>query len=378
MHVAGICSSIVDKLKARTIELSQGRAAGCIGLVNEQGYINAHLDIIDGGVTSLPIRKLLGTAARITGLSLLEAITRLPPNAVFISTQPGHTGLITDIGVVDMLHIPMINIGVKNNKVCGVGISYPEKAFFDLATEAELIELETLRARSIDEEKAIIRRSAQLNLKYLDVGHELAVIDNHAVSNGVFTNRKADWHLPRTRIASIDAEIAHELVAESLKAEQGVEVATIGEVDSTGHVSGKGKIVIGGMGVVPPRLLTASVCSVDGKSLYEIWLNEMPPHAVIIHTHPGGTGVMHAGDASAGPCSWGRPIIAIGHDKDGKIRGATVIELNDVLIELGDKSEDLDTAFFTAKTPKQEADIRNLMFGVSQQYTNLCKQIEIR
>jgi len=377
MNVSGICRSIVEDLKARTVELSQGRAAGCIGLVNEQGYVSQRMNIVDGGVTSLPLRKILSTVASISGLSLLEAINLLPPNAVFISTQPGHTGLITGIGVVDMLHMPMVNIGVKGDEVCGVGISFPEKHFFNLATESEMIELETLRAKTIDEEKAIIRRAAQLNLQYLDVGHELAVV-NEPISDNKDSIEKSNWRLPRIKIYSISADIADKLVATSQKVGQGVEVATIGEVDATGHVTGKGEIVIGGMGAVPPRLLASSVCVVKNKSLYEIWLHDIPANAVILHTHPGGTGVMHAGDASAGPYTWGRPIIAIGHDKEGRIRGATVIELNDALIELGDESEELDCAFFSAQTPQEEANIRNLMFGVSQQYTNLCNPIEIK
>lgn len=378
MKIHGICRTIVEELKNRTVELSQGRAAGCIGFVDENRNISSIARIVDGGVTGLPLRQILGTVAPVDGLCLLEAVKNLPSNAVFISTQPGHSGLITEIGTVDMLHIPMVNIGVKHDEICGVGISYPEQQYFDLATETEAIELETLRAKTIDEEKAIIRRSMQLNLKYLDVGHELAIIDISASRANEIADTGEKWRLPRTKIKSIDTNLAKRLVEASLKAEQGVEVATLGQVDAAGCVSGNAQIVIGGMGAVPPRLLVSSMCATDGKSLYEIWLNEIPHNAVIIHTHPGGTGVMHAGDASAGPCTWGRPIIAIGHDKNGDIQGATVIELNEALIKLGDKSEELDTAFFAAKTAQEETKIRNLMFGVSQEYTNLCKPIEIQ
>lgn len=378
MIIKGITRDIIESLKQRTIELSQGRAAGCIGLIDAAGYISARSDIMDGGVTGLPLRRILGSVADIAGLSLLEAVRRLPSNAVFVSTQPGRTGIITGIGVVDMLHMPMINIGIKDAAVCGVGISYPEQHFFNLASETELIDLHTLQAQSIDEEKKIIRRSTQLNLQYLDVGHELSVVDNNEPIRTAASPVREQWLLPRLKIKSIDRQLANELVKKSLAAGQGREVAAICMVDDTGHVQPHGQIVVGGMGMVPPRLLASSICEIKGKSLFEIWLQEIPPNAVIVHTHPGGTGVMHAGDASAGPCTWGRPIIAIGHDKTGQIHGATVIELNDALIELEDRSEELDLAFFTAATPEAESAIRNKIFGISQSYTNLCKPIELR
>jgi hypothetical protein len=378
MRIYGICRGIVDELAKRTMELSQGRAAGCLGFVNEKGYIDRCTGIIDGGVTSLPVRQLLATVADIKGLSLVEAVKLMPPNTVFLSTQPGHTGIITGIGVVDMLHMPMVNIGVKDHEICGIGISYPEQHFFDLASETEKIDLETLQARTIDEEKAIIRRSAELSLKYLDVGHQLEVVDIPQEKKLPSVATSQSWRLPRLRVQSVDRGLADELIAASLKAGQGREVAIIGKVNEQGHVIGEGKIVWGGMGMVPPRLMVSSVCPVTGKSLFEIWSADISDNAVILHTHPGGTGVMHAGDASAGPCTWGRPIIAIGHDKKGTVQGATVIELTEELIALGDKSEELDTAFFSAKTPEEEADIRNRMFGISQEYTNLCKSIEIQ
>lgn len=378
MIIKGIARSIIEDLKQRTVELSQGRAAGCFGFVDTDGYVCERATIVDGGVTGLPLRKMLGTVANISGLSQIEAVKQMPANVVFISTQPGRTGIITGIGVVDMLHMPMINIGIKETDVCGVGISYPEQHFFNLATETEMIDLHTLEARSIDEEKDIIRRSTQLSLQYLDVGHELVLADRNSSTRATISPVQVEWKLPRAKIKSIDSKLSEELVRKSLEAGQGREVATIGLVDDAGHVYPQGQIVVGGMGIVPPRLLASSICDIKGKSLFEIWLNEIPHNAVIIHTHPGGTGVMHGGDASAGPCTWGRPIIAIGHDKTGNIHGATVIELNDVLIELGDKSEELDLAFFGVSTPEEEADIRNKMFGVSQEYTNLCKSIEIQ
>lgn len=376
--IKGIVRDIVEDLKQRTIELSQGRAAGCLGFVDAERYISTRAEIVDGGVTGLPLRRMLGTVANIAGLSLIEAVKRLPENVVYITTQPGRTGIITDIGVVDMLHMPMVNIGVKDMAICGVGISCPEQHFFNLATETEMIDLHTLQAQSIEEEKHIIRRSAQLSMQYLDVGREIAVVEKSNDLPIATSLSREQWVLPRMEIKSMDEKITKELVRKSLASGQGREVASIGLVDEEGHVRPRGQIVIGGMGMVPPRLLASSICNIKGKSLFEIWLEEIPHNAVIIHTHPGGSGVMHAGDASAGPCTWGRPIIAVGHDKTGHIQGATVIELNDTLIELGDRSEKLDLAFFSAATPEEEADIRNKMFGISQAYTNLCKSIEIR
>ena len=87
---------------------------------------------------------------------------------------------------------------------------------------------------------------------------------------------------------------------------------------------------------------------------------------------------MHMGDATAGPGSWGRPIVAIGHDSAGKVRGATVIEAVNDVYRFADEDEELGQKFFEAETPQEEAEIRNRKFGVAQEYTNLCKPIEIR
>ena len=86
---------------------------------------------------------------------------------------------------------------------------------------------------------------------------------------------------------------------------------------------------------------------------------------------------MHVGDAHAGPGTWGRPIIAIGHDKEGQIRGATVIEVTDKLFDLADEDEMLSSKYFETKTPEEEAEIRNRKLGIAQDYTSLCKPIEI-
>ena len=84
------------------------------------------------------------------------------------------------------------------------------------------------------------------------------------------------------------------------------------------------------------------------------------------------------GDANAGPGSWGRPIVAIGHDNAGRMRGATVIEAVHEVYDFADEDEELGLKFFDAETPEEESEIRNRKFGVAQEYTNLCKPIEIR
>jgi hypothetical protein len=158
---------------------------------------------------------------------------------------------------------------------------------------------------------------------------------------------------------------------------QGREVAALGIVNDIGVVKPKGEIVLGGMGFVPSRLLASSLVDITDKSLQTIYSEYIPEEAVIVHTHPGGTGVMHIGDAHAGPGTWGRPIIAIGHDKEGQILGATVVEVTDQLFDLADEDEMLNLKFFEAKTPDEEAEIRNRKFGIAQDYTGLCNPIEI-
>ncbi|HWI54081.1 MAG TPA: peptidase S7, partial [Desulfobacteria bacterium] len=182
---------------------------------------------------------------------------------------------------------------------------------------------------------------------------------------------------PRVRINSISLDFAHKLVTKSMEVGQGREVAALGVVDEKGHITQKGEIVIGGIGFVPSRLLASSAVDVSGKSLREIYSKAVPENGVIVHTHPGGTGVMHMGDANAGPGSWGRPIVAIGHDNEGRTKGASVIENVKEVYDYADEDEELNLQFFEAETPEKEAEIRNRKFGVAQEYTNLCKPIEI-
>ncbi|HEX3032827.1 MAG TPA: peptidase S7, partial [Bacillota bacterium] len=59
------------------------------------------------------------------------------------------------------------------------------------------------------------------------------------------------------------------------------------------------------------------------------------------------------------------------------VRGATVVEVTDRLFQLADEDEQLAQDFFAAETPEEEAEIRNRKFGIAQEYTSLCKAIEI-
>jgi len=186
------------------------------------------------------------------------------------------------------------------------------------------------------------------------------------------------WELPKLDVSSISKEFAEKLVNKSKEVGQGREVAAVGVIDEQGHIVGQGKTVVGGIGYVPSRILASSYTDISGRSLRDIYAREIPANAVIVHTHPGGTGVMHMGDANAGPGSWGRPIVAIGHDNTGKVRGATVIRNTAEVFQFADEDEELNLKFFEAETPEKEAEIRNRKFGVAQEYTNLCKPIEIR
>ncbi|HHU32264.1 MAG TPA: peptidase S7 [Clostridia bacterium] len=378
MHrVNGIARFIVDKLVKRTSELSQGRNAGCFGFIDEKGYITSISEIVDGGLNGIPLRILLGKLVEIKHNSILEGINQLPPNVVFITTRPGKTGLITDVSGVDFFNLPIVSIGVKNFANTGVAIIYPESEFFNLATKVEKLNLDTLSTTTMEEEKEILRQSNELGFRFLDVGHELKIADLPEGSAAKVKKTKNGWRLPRNQIKVLDKEFAEVLVAKSMELGQGREVAALGIVDNKGVVSSQGKIVCGGIGFVPSRLLASSMVDITDKSLQTIYSDYVPKNAVIVHTHPGGTGVMHVGDAHAGPGTWGRPIIAIGHDKEGQIRGATVIEVTDKLFDLADEDEMLSSKYFETKTPEEEAEIRNRKLGIAQDYTSLCKPIEI-
>lgn len=375
MQVKGICRSIVDKLKERTVSLSQGRNAGCIGLVNPEQVVDRVTTLVDGGISGLPLRQLLDKVVPMQGSPIVVGVDALPENAVLITTRPGKSGLITDVSGVDFFNIPIISIGMKMGEVAGVGILYPDSRLFDLGTESEAVDLDILAAQSMEEEKDILRKSTELSLEFLDISQPLEVVD---IPEQPWEYRgDGQLSIPRLEVQAIGSELAEELVAKSMEVGQGREVAMLAKIDNQGKVQPFGKIVAGGMGYVPSRILASSAIDLTGKSLREVYSSHVPMEAVIVHTHPGGTGVMHIGDASAGPGTWGRPIIAIGHDRDGKVRGATVVEVSDKLFSLADEDERLGLEFFDANTPEEESALRNRKFGIAQEYTSLCKPIEI-
>ncbi len=379
MEIRGIAKYIVNDMIKRTNELSQGRNAGCFGLVNRDGIIDRTTEISDGGLSGMPLRQQLNNIISMTNKCLLEGLEHLPDNAVLITTRPGHTGLITDVNGVDFFNLPLVAIGIKQENLAGVGLIYPRPEFFDLATETEQIDLRILAAKTMEEEKEIMRRSTEMSLKFLELSTVIPLADipeQPRLTKEDFT--KPDWKLPRLGVNSISEELARQLVDKSMEVGQGREVAMMAKIDNNGHVVAEGNMVVGGIGYVPSRLLAASCVDIKGKSLRQIYAREIPENAVIVHTHPGGTGVMHIGDANAGPGTWGRPIIAIGHDSSGKVRGATVIATVEQIFSLAEEDERLGQKFFEAKTPAEESEIRNRKFGVAQEYTNLCKPIEIK
>lgn len=376
MIVNGIAKLLVDALVQRTLELGQGRNVGCLGFLDDRGIISSHTEIVDGGLSGIPLRMLLNKITPMQGKPLVEGMSAIPDNAVVVMTRPGKTGLITDVSGVDFFNLPIVNIGVKNEGFAGAGLIMPREQYFDLATESERLNLATLSSMTMEDEKEVLRQGNLLNLKYLEVSSELPVVDYPAQ---VVTDisGEAMVRLPRNSVEVLDRTLARQLVDKSVEVGQGREVAVIGVVDN-GKVTAAGKIVAGGMGFVPSRTLASSAVDITHRSLQQIYRELIPENAVIVHTHPGGTGVMHIGDANAGPGTWGRPIIAIGHDAAGNIRGATVIEVTDRLYELADEDERLNLQFFDADTPEEEAKIRNRKFGIAQEYTDLCKPIQIQ
>lgn len=375
MKVQGIAESIVDHLVKRSNQIGQGRGVGGIGLVNAKGYIDALSPIEDAGVSGIPFRKVLAQLVDLKGRSILEGINQLPENIVVVITNPGKTGLIVSTGAINLFNVPVVNIGIKNQQLVDVGILYPEAHLFDLASRSEKIQLDILAALSMEEERQLMKESSKLHLEYLDISQKLPVVKEEERE---FQLADRSWSLERREVLSIDKKFTDALVAQSSSIEQGREVAAMGRVDAHGYVYQVGEIVIGGMGYVPSRLLASSFTDVSGKALRQIYTEDIPSDAVIVHTHPGGTGVMHMGDAMAGPGTWGRPIIAIGHGRHGEVKGGTVIELAPQVFELADQYEEVGQKFFQATTPQEEAEIRKQRFTIVQQYTDLCKPIEIK
>jgi len=379
LQIKGIAREIVDKLVNKTLELGQGRNAGCIGFIDHDGVISSFTPLVNGGLSGVPLRMLLNKIISMHNRSLLEGITYLPSNAVFIMSRPGKTGLITDVSAVDFFNLPVVSVGVKETKgLTGVGAVMPKPKYFDLATKSELVDIKTLSASSMEEEREVLRQGTELSLEYLDVSEEIPIVavSGKEVAEGSVQGKGISFS--RKQVHSIDKALAEELVKKSLEAGSGREVAVIGTVDEKGYVTASGNVVVGGMGYVPSRMLASSAVDIKGRSLKDIYSSLVPMEGIFVHTHPGGTGVMHIGDANAGPGSWNRPIIAIGHDPEGKVKGATVIEVSEKLYDLADEDEQLSQAFFTADDPEEEASIRNRKFGIAQEYTALCKTIEIQ
>lgn len=378
MRVEGIAKYIVDKLVDTTMKISQGRNAGCFGFVNDDNIVDRMTEVEEGGLSGLLLRKMLADITDMKGNSSIEGIEMLPERSVLIMTRPGKTGLLTDVSGVDFFNIPIIAIGVKNDKLAGVEIVYPKPEYFNLATKSEEVDLKILASQSSAEEKEVLRDSTELSLKYLEISEEVPIVDVPEQAPVQRPEKRKPWKLPRIKVNSISMDFSEKLVRKSMEVGQGREVAAIGVVDEQGHITQKGDIVVGGIGYVPSRLLASSCVDITDKSLREIYAEEIPENGVIVHTHPGGTGVMHMGDANAGPGSWGRPIVAIGHDNEGQTKGATVIEVVDQVFDFADEDEDLGLKFFEVETPEEEAEVRNRKFGVAQEYTNLCKPIEIK
>ena len=86
---------------------------------------------------------------------------------------------------------------------------------------------------------------------------------------------------------------------------------------------------------------------------------------------------MHSGDAENGPDLFGRPIIAIGHDQKGQIKGATVIEVSDKLAKLDGEYSYANDMYSEAETVDEEIKYRNMMHDIDKEYTKLSKPIKI-
>ena len=376
LEVKGIADGIVNKLVKRSKKLGEGRSVGTIGFINDSGYITTCSKIINGGLSGLPYRMLLSEISGEENCSLLEKINRLPKNSVMISTDPGQTGIIVNTGGINIFNHPVVKVGVKNGEAVGVGILYPDEENFNLASESEKAQLDSLAALTMEDEREALKKSTEIRLKYLRISGELPIVSLERDEYEIEQDNTSNWELPQIEIKSVDREFAQKLVEKSINIEQGREVAAFGLIDETGHVTQASELVVGGMGYIPPRLLASSYKNIYNMSLREAYTDVIPFNTVIVHTHPGGTGVMHMSDAMAGPGMWGRPIMAIGHNKKGEIKGASVIELTERLCELADENEGLEQKFFQVETPEEELKIKKRRYKIAQELTDLCKQIE--
>ena len=377
-EVKGIAEEIVNRLVERSNQLGEGRSVGTIGFIDENGYIANYNKIIDGGLSGLPYRMLLSEVSPKNQCSLVEMIAQIPDNAVIISTDPGETGIIVNTGGINIFNLPVVKVGVKNGSAVGVGILYPEKKNFNLASESEKAQLDSLAALSMEAEREALKKSTEIRLKYLHISGELDIVSLNKDDYQLFENKDLDWVLQRNSVKSIDEKFAQKLVDKSINIEQGREVAAFGVIGDDGHVRQASEVVVGGMGYIPPRLLASSYKDIKDISLREAYTDVIPYNTTIVHTHPGGTGVMHMSDAMAGPGMWGRPIMAIGHNKRGEIKGVSVIELTDRLCQLADENESLEQKFFKVEAPEEELKIRKRRYKIAQEFTDLCRQVEIK
>jgi len=373
MKIKGIATSIVDRLLAKTVELGQGRVAGLIAFVNAEGYIDSAAEMVFGEGVSL--RKVLSKISTEQDLTLFELINLLPKNAVLVKTDPGSTGIIEHPIGVDLLNIPIVKIGVKMGRKSGIGIVYPDSKIFDLISHEEDLELKKLTVKTMEEEHALVEEIYDLNHEFLKFYQKLAEVDIPEIEFDL-KQIKALLRLETIEINSIDRELVEELVNKSMEVEQGVEVGTIAKVID-GHVLRAGELVTGGIGYVPSRKLSSSYTDITGISSLEVYSKHIPLDTVIVHTHPGGTGVMHSGDAENGPDLFGRPIIAIGHDQKGQIKGATVIEVSEKLAKLDGEYSYANDMYSEAETVDEEIKYRNMMHDIDKEYTKLSKPIEI-
>ena len=376
-EIIGISETIVNKLIKRANSLGQGRSVGTIGFVDSEGYISGFSEIINGGTSGIPFRILLSGITGKKHLSLLEMVNHLPDNSVIISVKPGKTGIIVSTSGINIFDLPIVKIGLKNGQPAGVGLLYPKPELFNLATQSEKARLKSLAALTMEDEKKALRESTELHLKYLDISREIPVVELNSKQASLKPDYQ-DWELPTpNKVKSISKEFAESLVAKSNKVEQGREVAAFGRINQQGHVEQTGDIIVGGMGYIPSRLLASAYREISSISLREVYTDVISPNSVIVHTHPGGTGVMHISDAMAGPGTWGRSIIAIGHNKKGDIKGGNVVEPSSELFKLADEKEEIDQKFFDVDTSDEEVDIRKRRYEIAQEFTDLCEEIEI-
>jgi len=383
-NIQGISKLVVEKLVNRSNKLSQGRPVGAIGYVDEEGIISSYNKLTDGGVSGLPFRKLLKNISAHDKASLLEMINSLPDNAVYLATDPGQTGIVVNTRAINVFNLPVVKIGVKHQQVAGIGILYPEKQHFELATRSEEAQLNSLAARTMDEEKEALKKIARLRLKFLDISSKLTMVEKKEENNTPLkktcTSNNGDdaWQIPRHEVSSLEESFAQNLVEKSLAVEPGREVAAFGEIDDNGHITCCSEIIVGGMGYIPSRLMASSYKEINKRSLREAYTEIIPLNTVIVHTHPGGSGVMHMSDAMAGPGMWGRPIVAVGHDEKGNIKGAMSIEPQDKLFELAEEKEELEQRFFEVDNPEEEVKLRKRRYKIAQEFTDICEQLEIK